>query len=740
MQKFTWMSALFFVLFATAQSYEDAPYLQDCAIKYELGASLAERSLLSVRADRNGLVQVLSSNGLLRPHEKELMPNLFYRPVTDMKVVSMKVYSDQFYYLTDKEVFSNSAGGKDVFDHQMPSVRLFDIGSDFSVLIVAADRIGLFKDRKPVWESNLSGVSPKALKFDKGAQRFLLLAEDGIYEVPLAAPKIAKLYAGTGLTSMDFDGDILVVGTNKGILRLSGTSLKSDGLDDKLPSPDIKVVRNISGSLWFGTAKGAFKLRGDGKYDYYASKRWLVDDEVIDIAPGPELSVLVLTSKGLSQINFREMTLAEKADYFQKIQRQRHIRYGFTADLTLKEPGNLASGYYKDTDNDGLWTSMYLASELFRYAVTKSEDAKQNAYEAFEAMERLTDITPMHGFPARSYERDGYEMGLHANGFSEEWYKKHVEENGRIWRLTEDEKWRWKSTTSSDESCGHFFVYALFAELAPDKEWKERAVHQIKIQMDHIMDNNWYLVDWNGEPTAWGRWNPKYVNSFPINVGDRRLNSTLILSFLQTAYHFTQDEKYKKAANKLIKRHGYDENANRPATVIGYVEGQKLSDGWNHSDDEMYFLTAPGFVNYSFSEDQRSKHLEAVKSHWQIERSEKNPLWNYLYALCGGTQIDVEDSAWWLREFPIDLIDWKVDNSHRNDLVKIEPNFRGQTYTEVLPPDERPLHNHNGAYRNNGGSGGKKEYAPYLYLLPYWAGRYVEAITPPVTHVKKSIE
>ena len=251
--------------------------------------------------------------------------------------------------------------------------------------------------------------------------------------------------------------------------------------------------------------------------------------------------------------------------------------------------------------------------------------------------------------------------------------------------------------------------------------------------MDHIMDNDWYLVDWNGKPTAWGKWNPEYVNSFPINVGDRRLNSTLILSFLQTAYHYTKDKKYKKGAEKLIKKYGYDENANRPATVIGFEEGEDLSNAWNHSDDEMYFLSMPSFVNFSFSEEQKEAHFNAVKSHWEIERSEKNPLWNYLFALSGAKNIDSEDSAWWLREFPMDLIDWKIDNDHRKDLTKIVPNFRNQTYTEVLPGDERTLHLHNGAYRNNGGSDGNREYAPYIYLLPYWAGRYVDAISAPQT-------
>lgn len=734
MRNLTLVLGLVLSIVANAQQYVDKPYMQDFADKYELSDGINGTSLLQVRSDRNNAIKVLSSNGLLNAYDNELASDLQYRPLSDMKIVALEIYNEQFIYLTDKSVLSNAWGGKFEVEHDLNTPSLFTIGPDFMVLVASSDELKLFKNGKSIWSKQQTGLDPKTLLFDEKNKKFLVLTTDAIYEVTVANPELKNIYDGSNLTSMAVYKNEIIVGTTDGVISLSGESFNKGEINQKLPWTKITSVKNIKDELWFGSTKGAFKLRDDGKYDYYASKRWLVDDHVVDITSGPENSVLIVTKDGLSQINFRTMTLSEKADYFQKIQRLRHNRYGLTANLSMKTPGDLATGYYHDTDNDGLWTSMYLAGELFRYAVTKDDDAKQNAYEAFEAMERLTDITPMHGFPARSYERDGYEVGLHANGFSEEWYEKHVAENGRIWRLTNDKKWRWKSTTSSDETCGHFFVYALFAELAPDQEWKNRAIHQIKIQMDHIMDNNWYLVDWNGKPTAWGRWNPKYVNNFPINVGDRRLNSTLLLSFLQTAYHFTKDEKYQKATRKLIKRHGYDKNANRPATVIGYVEGEDLSDKWNHSDDEMYFLTIPGFVNYSFTEEQKRNHFETVKSHWEVERSEKNPLWNYLFALSGGEKIDSDESAWWLREFPMDLIDWKVDNTHRKDLTMIEPNFRSQTYDEVLPGDERVLHKHNGAYRNNGGSDGKQEYAPYIYLLPYWAGRYVEAISAPKLH------
>jgi len=714
----------------SAQTYIDKPYLQDYADKFELRED-ESHTLLQVRSDRNNVINILSSDGLLQPWEKKIVKDILYRPITDMNILAFDRYENQFVYLTDKAVLGNSWAGKFHIEHGLENPTQFVVAHDFTTLVSAKGELVLLQDGKQVWNKSLDSFLPIELIFDLKGKRFLILTADALYQLKCPEKELSKVFDNENLTSIALMNDKIILGTSNGVLTLDGKSFVADEINQKLPYSEITTVKNIKGSLWFGSTKGAFKLREDlsavqagGKYDYYASKRWLVDDEVIDIAQGPKNSILVLTKKGLSKINFVEMTLEEKALYFQDVQRLRHIRNGFSSETGLMVPGDLSTAVLGDTDNDGLWTSMYLAGELFRYAVTKSEDAKLNAYEAFEAMERLTEISGIPGFPARTYERDGYQSSD---------TDPNMPEDKKIWRLTDDKIWRWKSTTSSDESCGHFFVYALFAELAPDKEWRDRAVHQIKIEMDHIIENDWYLVTWNGEITKWGRWNPDYVNNFPINVGDRRLNSTLILAFLQTAYHFTGDELYKEKAYELIDEFGYDENANRPASVVGFVEGENLSNTWNHSDDEMYFLTIPGFVNYSFNDDQKEKHFESAKSHWEEERSEKNPLWNYLYALSGGKEIDFEESAWWLREFPIDLIGWGVTNSHRKDLTKMDPNFRRQEYSEVLPRDERPVHLHNNAYRNNGGGNGRREYPPYIYLLPYWAGRYVEAISAPTT-------
>ena len=527
--------------FCFSQTHIDSPFVQDYSEKFKL---VKNQNLIQVKADRNKNISVLTSGKLVHPWKGILERNLLYSPVTDEDIIGLDTYKNQFIFLTNKVVFSNAWAGRIYQKHKVEKPICFSMGAQFVSMVASEKEAVIIQANKVVWRGELN-AKPIAIKYDKFKDRFLLLTAFGVYEWQLKTKKLIKVYSGINLSALAVFKDKLVIGNNLGLVYLNTIKKTASILEDKLPWTKITTIANIDGEVWVGTTKGAFNSRKDKKYNYYASKRWLVDDEVVAISQGPDKSVLILTKKGMSKINFVEMTLEEKASYFQEIQRKRHIRYGFTGTTNLKVAGDLSSSVLIDTDNDGLWTSMYLAGELFRYAVTKSEDAKLNAYEAFEAMERLTEISKIAGFPARTYEIDSFQSGDRDPNMLEE---------DKIWRLTDDKRWRWKSTTSSDESCGHFFVYALFAEIAPDASWRKRAIHQLKIEMDHIIDNNWYLVSWNGKPTEWGRWNPEYVNEFPINVGDRRLNSTLILSFLQTTYHFTKDKKYLKAAKKTSKK------------------------------------------------------------------------------------------------------------------------------------------------------------------------------------------
>ncbi|MBW7890256.1 MAG: hypothetical protein H3C48_04360 [Chitinophagaceae bacterium] len=708
--------------------YSDVLYQQDYSIKYAVSDS--EAALYKVFSDRNGVIQVLSSKGLLHPYAGELLyPGTLvsddtYRPMTDKKISSLGIYQHQLVYLDDKAVLSNAWAGELYSRHGLPGAKIFAGGKDFSFLISDGRSLQYLKDNQVDWEGKISG---EVLDIQYGEEKntFYILTASEVQTFSPGDKQLTVLGKAEGATcfTLSKEGKELVVGTGNGYFVIDASTGEQRGVvNTKLPWTEITVVREIAGKLWFGSTRGAFMLREDGKFNYYASKRWLLSDDVKHISEGEGGSVLVLTGAGLGRIEFRPMTLAAKAAFYDKQVRQRHIRNGFNATLAGMTDGNLGTGHMEDSDNDGLWTSMYLGAEAFRYAVTKSPEALQNCRESLEAMERLYSVNPVKGFPARSYERRGYKL-----------------HDPDRWRPADNPEWDWKSTTSSDEAIGHIFVFGVLAELVDDEAIKTKAIGLIDSLMQHVIDNDLYLVDWDGKPTLWGKWHPDYVNARPKNVGDRKINSSNIIAMLQTAYHFTGKEVFKDKAFELMNEYGYLENLMRPMKEIGRAAAdaddwsKMLSEGWNHSDDEMYFLGYWGLYRYAFNDTLREKFKEAILDHWEIERPEKEGAWNIFTALTGVKNFDLNEAVWYLQEYPMDLINWTVHNSDRKDIELIEPNFREQTTKEVLPPDELKISRHNAnRFTLNGGNNGTSENsAGDIWLLPYWMGRYLGVISEP---------
>lgn len=711
--------------------YQDVAFQQDFSVKYTLTDTTAR--LRRVVSDRNGVVQVLSSRGLLKLYAGEflypgtLVPDRTYRPIADKKISGLDRYRDHFVYVDDKAILANAWAGKLFARHTLPSANVLRGGRAFDFLITDGKKLQYVSDSVIVWQGE-SSREVTDIAFDSTRNVFWILGKGGIETYDIAKKAISPAISGENFTCLALTkGDkLIVVGTKEGYAIYDAeTKEAKGGMRTKLPWTDITTVELIGDDLWFGTTKGAFKLGvnddPDAKAVYYASKRWLPSDDVIDIAEGPDHSVLVLTKKGLAQIKFKEMTLHDKAMYFEQQVRARHVRHGFNATLGYMKDGSLATGSLEDSDNDGLWTTMYFGAEVFRYAVTHSEDALQNIREGMEAMERLYEINKVKGFPSRSFERRGYKY------------------EDKPWRRANHPEWDWKSTTSSDEAIGHIFAFGVAAELLDDADLKQRSIVLIDSLMQHVLDNDMYLVDWNGKPTLWGRWNPDYVNVRPENVGDRKINASNITAMLQTAYHFTKREQYKEKAFELFEKHGYYKNLMRPMAQIGRAPddaddwSKMLSESWNHSDDEMYFVGYWGLYRYAFNDTLKARFKEAIIDHWQAERPEKEGAWNIFTALTGTPEFDLNEAAWYLREHPLDLIHWRVENSHRKDIEMIEPNFREQSTKEVLPPDELPINRHNAnRFELDGGDNGQSEYsAGDIWLLPYWMGRYLNVISAP---------
>jgi len=735
--------------------YKDTAFLQAYSIKYEIERSIVtDNNFLSkVRCDRNGVVQVLSSKGLLTRsggqflYPGKLVQDVSYRPMLDMNLKDIALYQNQFVYADDKAILSNAWAGKLYSLHTMPDVTLFCGGDDFSFLLTDGSSIQYLRDSKILSEIK-SNDSVIDILFDKKRNVFWLLGEHSVTIFDAKDKSLQTKFKGDSLTcfALANNNNELIVGTHNGYLKINAVTGKQTGaIYNRLPCTDITVVKEIGNKLWFGSMNGAFMLQADGKYKYYNSRRWIPENNVKDIAEGSNGSVLILTDKGLGEIHFTPMTLSDKVNYFEQQVRARHMRLGFNATISGMKDGDVATGSLEDSDNDGLWTSMYLGAEVFRYAATKSPEALQNCQESLDAMERLYTINPLKGFPSRSFERRGYETSdVHKANKTNAGLKQEnagnagVQSPSEVWRHADDPEWDWKSTTSSDEAIGHMFVFGAIAELVDVPDIKNKAIGLMDALMQHIVDHEMYLVDWNGKPTTWGRWNPEYVNARTKIVGDRKITSSNIISMLQTAYHFTHKKIYKEKALELLNKYGYLENLMRPMKDIGHAPAdadalsKDLSDNWNHSDDEMYFLGYWGLYRYALNDTLKNKFKAAILDHWEIERPEKEGAWDMFTAIAGVKDFDLNEAVWYLQKYPMDLITWQVKNSDRKDIEFIPKNFRSQTIKEVLPSDELPINRHN-ANRfdlDGGDSNGSSEYsAGDIWLLPYWMGRYLKVIS-----------
>lgn len=525
-----------------------------------------------------------------------------------------------------------------------------------------------------------------------------------------------------------------------------------------LPYNDFTVVRaGPNGEVWFGTRLGAVRF-DDGAWAYRQGRRWLPDDDVRGIAVDERGNAWFATAGGVGLIERRMMTLAEKAELYED-EMERYIRrtpLGYVCEVGLEKPGDKSKIIYHDSDNDGLWTSMYGAGECFAYAATGDPRAKDRAKRAFEALRFLQKVTqgtehsPPKGYVARTVipadlpdpnvgriERD----------------RKNRATGDALWKVYEprwpksaDGKWYWKSDTSSDELDGHYFFYPLYYDLVADtEEEKERVREVVRDLTNHLIQHDYNLVDHDGTPTRWGVYSPKSLNHDRYWWAERGLKSLSLLSYMAVTEHMTGDPVYGEHLEKLMEEHAFDTNA------MIYKIHRGIGSG-NQSDDEMAFMSYYNLLKYAKNEKLRQQMLLSFYSAWVVEQPEMNPFFNFAYAVYGvdarytdqwGTHSMrpwdgwLEDSMATLEGFPLDRVNWACRNSHRLDIVPLprqqsgdvtdprRPHHGGRTNGKVVPVENRHFNHWNtNPWNLDYGGDGRQLSNGTVFLLPYYMGLY----------------
>ncbi|MBM3847829.1 MAG: hypothetical protein FJ405_16285, partial [Verrucomicrobia bacterium] len=628
-----------FLLIAQGSSLgavKDSAFLQESSQKTRISPELDGADFKKLVIDRDGVVFVLTSKGVARLFENILALDKSHRPLAGLVASDITLHDGNVYYLFDDKFLSNELAGAPLTPLPKDTYRSLSIADGNMALLAGPEKVlRTFQKRIQPVEGIPAGFLPQFVPF---RNEFFVASGAAVYRVFGTKAKLFHSVQAP-VTAMALRGVELIVATTNGFVGISVNDASTITPQQKrLPCPHITSVDvDATGDLWMGSVQGVFRITKGGQIAYYASQRWLPDDFVRDVRRSPDGDTYVLTQSGLARIQFQSMTLDQKAAHYDRKIRQRHNRYGFSAELRLSIPGDPSTAEMIDTDNDGTWSNYYMASQAFRFGSTSDPEARTNAWRTFAAMERLEQIAQLKGFPARSFERTGFKVS-----------------DVDRWRPSKDPEWEWKGHTSSDEITAHTFGCAVMWEVAARSPGeKERVARFFDKLMTHIVKNNWYLMDVDGKPTLWGRWHPDYVNSYPETIVDRRLNSASIIAGLQLAHKITGKSLYKDKAYELMDKYGYLTNILSSMTLIapttGHVHmGHDMGDEWNHSDDLLSFVTYWVLHRFAFNEDLRAKYAAAIKDHWELERWERNPLWNFIYASTGARDYDLDGAVWTL--------------------------------------------------------------------------------------------
>ena len=507
-------------------------------------------------------------------------------------------------------------------------------------------------------------------------------------------------------------GSKMYISTDRGLGELRGANLDVIKGEDGLPvEQTTSVTRGFDNDLWIGTERGAVRKVGD-EWQYFGADHWLPNNKVNEISVSGK-QVFIATDGGIGIIMYEPYTLQKKASYYERhILEWGHKRLGFIQSLNMRDGEWIRSV----SDNDGAHTATYLAAMTFKYKVTGDETARQEAIDALKALVWLERITPIDGFFARSiYSKEGDKGGLSrhgSGGLPAKWYE------------TKDGKFYWKGDTSSDEVIAHFYSVSLFHDLIAEGKEKELASeHLVKIAR-YIMENGWVLIDMDGKPTRWGRWNPEYLLR-PYGYNDRGVNGLEALAFTQAAYKLSGDEAFKNGFDELVGL-GYLNNTLRqkntfpPSTLAPW-------------DDNLAFEAYNTVLRYTDDPQTRSFLLRSLERTYEIKRMEHVPWFNFTYGAYTNNDFDNEQCVKHLRAWQLDCVVHRYHNSHRDDLFVEEGYKSYEGGLKSISPRESAVKRGSRPATDLDGGSGSQVMEPTGFLRDYWMGRYYGFIKAPTT-------
>ncbi|MCE7067775.1 regulator [Dyadobacter sp. CY326] len=716
------------------QNYQDKPFLQEYHDAYVLPGGIAENDVRSIVADQQSNIWVATGAGIFlkKKNQREWQ-----------NVITGADKGPAFAVAVDAENTVWLGNWNGLFTFKNGNLEKLD-GPKGPISAICAASEGLYAwGPNGFWCNNGNGFKQLNDRISRSVRDVISDQKGGLWmatDVGLyhwTKDKLHHYYKTDALISgytkglaFDSNQQLWVAGLGGVTIRDSDKKQKELKPENGLPTVYATAVRRASDStMWVGTQAGIVRYKPDGSHSLLFSRRWLMDDQVNHIDFDKEGTAWIATPKGVSAIRKRQMTLAQKSDFFYNVLMKRHIRAPWIAGQAhLKIAGDTTSWQPEDDDNDGEYTGNYLVMESFRYAATKNPEAKANAAKAFRFLKLLQEVTGTDGFFARTIVPSDWTNVHDGNRiFTEREKADELVKEPRFkpvevrWHKSKDGKWLWKGDTSSDEMCGHMFGYYFYYTLVADNAEKKIIASHVSKIVDHLINNNLNLIDVDGTHTRWSVWSPDELNRDPEWLPDRNQNSMEVLAFMKLAYQMTGNKKYENEYIGLINKENYLEN-------MSQVTSQ--NPAWLIYFDVVLQAYLYPILLKCERDPERLKFYKNHLNEWFAKgKGDHNPLINFIYCHSTGQKVELANSIDFLVDTPLDLVDWPIDHSKREDIhIVRKPVLEDQQVNALQPASIRMTVRWDKNPWTAAGGNPQVEREPVFWLLPYWMGRYMKMI------------
>lgn len=713
-------------------TYNDVPFIQETHEAFQISDNPDDNEIRGITVDNESTVWITTASGVFKKKEGTRIWEPVITGTERGPAYSVEIADEGTVFLgTWNGVYSVKKGELKKQTGPNPPVSVIT-SQGTETWALGPNGIWLLKNGN--WEEQSYKIARSVRGATADGNGGLWVATDaGLYSCSGGQTKLfqAELISAYAKTVAFAPGNEIWTGVMGGVsVMKNGTFVKTLTPEQGIPSIFVNCIRQSPDSMmWVGTDVGIVRFAPDGSHSLRFSKRWLTNDKVNDIAFDKNGNAWIATENGVSLIKRNLMDLAKKQNHFYHELMAKHIREPWICgNLRLRVPGDTATWENTDDDNDGEYTGGYLAMESFRYATTKDPDALEKARKAFHFLRYLQEVTGTGNFFARTIvpadwtrvndgNRTYTEQQIAGELVNDPRYKP-VEKR---WRLSADGKWLWKGDTSSDEMDGHMMSYFYFYNYAATEDDKADVRKHVSTIVDGLIKHNYNLVDIDGTHTRWGVWSPEKLNGDPDWASEKSLNSFELLAFLKFAYGITGNELYQKEYLKLIDEEGYLENARGI---------NSKNPAW-----QIYFdLTMEGYMFPLLFKYETDPKLLAVYTEmlekWMEHQPHGENLYNSLaYTICTGKKINVEQTIEFLKDTPLDLVDWPIDHTLREDVKVVHSPILEEVQISELPPasiratvrwDKNPW----AAIQGNP----SQVREPVFWLWPYWEARYLGII------------